>query len=50
MNPCDYFLWGYLKDRVYRINPHTVQELQAEIEAVTEEITADNSVNFVVRL
>jgi peptide methionine sulfoxide reductase MsrB len=41
MNPCDYFLWGYLKDRLYRINPHNVQDLQAEFEAVIKEITGD---------
>jgi hypothetical protein len=39
MNPCDYLLWAYLKDRVYRTNPQTVQELQAETEAVAEQIT-----------
>jgi len=41
LNPSDYFFWGYNKGRVHRTNPHTVQELQAEIEAVTEEITGD---------
>jgi len=24
MKSCDYFLWGYLKDRVYRTDQHTV--------------------------
>jgi len=47
--PLDYF-----KDRVYRTNPHTAQELQAEIEAVAEEIRggtlSDTVDNFVVRL
>jgi hypothetical protein len=32
---------GYLRERVYGTNPHTVQELQAEIEAAAEEITGD---------
>jgi hypothetical protein len=54
MNLCYYFLWGYFKDRVYRTNPHTAQELQAEIEAVAEEIRggtlSDTVDNFVVRL
>jgi len=27
MNSCDYFLWGYLRDRVYHTNPVIVQEL-----------------------
>jgi hypothetical protein len=34
-------LWGYIKDRLYRINPHTVQELQADMDAVAEEIRGD---------
>jgi hypothetical protein len=54
MNPCNYFLWGYLKDHVYCTNSHTVQELQVEVEAVAEDIiggdvfrnTADNFVIF----
>jgi septum formation topological specificity factor MinE len=40
-NPCDHFLSSHLNDRVYRTNPHTVQELQVEIEAVVEQITGD---------
>ena len=24
LNPCDYFLWGYLKDRVYKPMPKTL--------------------------
>jgi len=35
LNPCDFFLWGYLKDRVYQNNPHTVEELEA---AIREEV------------
>jgi hypothetical protein len=31
LNPCDYFLWGYLKDRVYRNNPTSLEQLEAEI-------------------
>jgi hypothetical protein len=41
MTTCDYFLWGCFKDRVYRTNPHTVQQLQAENEDVAEETTGD---------
>jgi hypothetical protein len=29
--PCDYFLWGFLKDAVYKNNPHTIEELKQEI-------------------
>lgn len=31
LNPCDYFLWGYLKDRVYVNNPQTLAELETAI-------------------
>ena len=37
LNPCDFFLWGYLKDRVYRGNPQTIDALK---EAITSEIQA----------
>jgi hypothetical protein len=54
MNPCDYFLWNNLKDRVCYTNPETVQDLQAEIEVVAKDITGDmlgDTVDsFVVRL
>jgi len=54
INPCKYFLWGYLRDRVYCTIPHTVQELQVQFEAVAKETTGDmlgNKVhNFVVHL
>ncbi len=29
LNLCDYFLWGYLKDRVYANNPTTLEQLEA---------------------
>jgi hypothetical protein len=54
MNPCDYFLWVYPKYRVYRSNPHTVQDLHMELEAVAEENTGgmlhDTADSFLVRL
>jgi hypothetical protein len=33
LNPRDYryFLWGFLKDSVYRNNPHSVKEVKGEI-------------------
>jgi Helix-turn-helix domain (DUF4817) len=31
INPCDFYLWGYLKDRVYENNPHSVEELEIAI-------------------
>lgn len=40
LTPLDFFLWGYVKDRVYRIPTTTPQALKAEIEKVCREIPA----------
>lgn len=37
LNPCDYFLWGYLKDRICRTAPTTLDDLKI---AITQEVTA----------
>ena len=37
LTPLDYFLWGYLKDRVYRTKPANIEELKQRIR---DEITA----------
>lgn len=31
LNPCDFFLWGYLKDKVYCNNPKTIDDLKENI-------------------
>jgi inhibitor of nuclear factor kappa-B kinase subunit alpha len=31
LNPCDFFLWGNLKDKVYSNNSHTLVELKQSI-------------------
>jgi hypothetical protein len=31
LNPCDYFLWRFLKDAVYKRKLHPTEELQREI-------------------
>jgi inhibitor of nuclear factor kappa-B kinase subunit alpha len=31
LNPCDFYLWGNLKDKVYSNNPHTLVELTQSI-------------------
>lgn len=41
MNPCDFFLWGYLKDRVYENRPRTIPELKTEILAKASNIPPD---------
>ena len=40
LNPCDFFLWGYLKDRVYQSRPRSLEALE---KAITDEITAISS-------
>ena len=40
--PCDFFLWGYVKDRVYVPPlPESITELKVRIRTTTETITAD---------
>ena len=41
LTPSDYFLWGYLKGRVYRNKPRTVDALKANITKEIETVTAD---------
>ena len=39
LTPCDFFLWGYLKDLVYQEPPVTIMELQEKIEVACEQVT-----------
>ena len=40
--PCDFFLWGYVKDQVYVPPlPASIPELKARIRTAIETITAD---------
>ena len=32
LNPCDFFLWGYLKSKVYNPLPKTLDDLKGNIE------------------
>ncbi|KAJ6648705.1 hypothetical protein Bhyg_03936 [Pseudolycoriella hygida] len=41
LSPCDFFLWGYLKGRVYRNRPTTIDELKAEILRCGSEVPQD---------
>ena len=40
LSPCDFFLWGVLKGRVYRRKPRSIEELK---NAITTKISAINS-------
>jgi hypothetical protein len=31
LNPCDFYLWGNLKQKVYKTNPHTIEEQKENI-------------------
>jgi len=41
LNPCDYFLWGYLKERVYTPLPKNLDELKTNIERESKKISKD---------
>ena len=32
LNPCDFYLWGYLKSVVYNLLPKTLHDLKANLE------------------
>lgn len=40
LNPCDYFLWGYLKSKVWATSPRTIPDLK---NAITNEINQIDS-------
>ena len=41
LNPCDFFLRGYLKGKVYNPLPKTIDDLKANIEREIKKINAD---------
>jgi hypothetical protein len=41
LNPCDYFLWGFLKEKIFLKKPQTMMELRAVIIQACNEITED---------
>ena len=54
LTPPDYFLWGYLKGRVYQNKPRTIDALKAniteKIQAVTADVLARTSQNLARRV
>uniref|UniRef100_A0A1B6CGM5 Uncharacterized protein n=2 Tax=Clastoptera arizonana TaxID=38151 RepID=A0A1B6CGM5_9HEMI len=54
LSPCDYFLWGYLKERVYASKPRTLEALSEmitlETRAVPREMLRRSMDNFSQRL
>jgi len=41
LNAPDFYLWGYLKDRVYGNNPQTIPDLKAAIAAAIRAIPSE---------
>ena len=41
LTPLDYFLWGYLKERVYEDNPDTIERLKENIKREIRRIPND---------
>lgn len=54
LSPCDFFLWGFLKSRVYLDKPRTVGELknaiEREIRAIPRDMLRRVMINFSQRL
>ena len=47
LNPPDFYLWGYLKDNVYRKKPQTIGELKAAITGKIIEIPKEECVRVI---
>ena len=47
LTPCDLFLWGFVKSRVYVNKPQTIPELKAEIRRVIVETEPQLCRNFI---
>jgi hypothetical protein len=47
LTPLDFYLWGYLKDDVYRRNPATLNDVRENIAMLCAAITLDTLQNVV---
>ncbi|GBN87437.1 hypothetical protein AVEN_273730-1 [Araneus ventricosus] len=54
LNPCDSFLWGYIKVKVYAGNPQSIEDLKTAIQTVIESMETSTlqrvMQNFALRL
>jgi len=54
LTPCDYFLWGYLKTKVFETKPRTIadlkQRIQDEMAAIPVEMLREIMNSFTSRL
>jgi hypothetical protein len=39
--PPDFYLWGFLKENVYKNNPHTLEKFKQNIDLYISNITAE---------
>ena len=46
LNPCDFYLWGYLKARVYNPLPTTLDELKSNIKREIKNISKEELKRF----
>ena len=49
LTPLDYFLWDYLKDRVYKTKPQSLEELWQRIQDECDNIPAEYLANAIER-
>jgi hypothetical protein len=47
LSPLDFFLWGYLKDRVYKHSPKTTDDLKAVIKREIRNISSDTCASVI---
>ena len=43
INPCDFFLWGFLKEKVFQRRPENVAQLRAHIVKLCHGLSEDES-------
>ena len=41
LTPCDFFLWGFLKSKVYATRPRDIPDLKQRIVSAFSEVTVD---------
>ena len=44
LTPCDFFLWGHLKDKIYTSPPRDINDLRARIVAAVETLRGQRDV------
>ena len=47
LSPLDFFLWGYLKDRVYKPSPQTTEELKLVIKREIRNISRETCTSVI---